>query len=126
MIEITTSGSFSNLEHFLNKSQREDMTSILRSYGQAGVSALEAATPADSGLASRSWTYEIFKTNSGYGIAWLNTDVENGSFHVARRIQIGYATGTGGYVQGRDYINPAMKPIFDKLADQIWKAVTSA
>ena len=125
MLEIKSSGSFSNTERFLTKASQMDISSILNSYGQAGVSALSSATPAETGLASQSWTYEIFKTSRGMAIAWHNEDVEGGSFQVARRIQIGYATGTGGYVQGRDYINPAMRPIFDKLAEQLWKAVTS-
>lgn len=124
MFELTASGSFSNLEKFLQRSTAMDLSAVLNSYGQAGVNALSAATPAETGLASTSWNYEIFKTASGIGIAWHNDDVENG-FQVARRIQIGYATGTGGYVAGRDYINPAMQPIFDKLAEDIWKAVTS-
>jgi hypothetical protein len=98
---------------------------ILNSCGQQGVAALSAATPLETGLASHSWTYEVAKTGGGYTITWLNTDVESG-FPVAIMLQYGYGTGTGGYVQGRDYINPAMRPIFDSIAEKVWKAVTSA
>lgn len=124
MIDFSSKGSFSNLERSLKRAESDQLKSILNSYGKAGVAALSSATPADTGLASNSWTYEIFQTSRGWAIAWHNEDVEDG-FQVARRIQIGYGTGTGGYVTGRDYINPAMRPVFDKLSEQLWKAVSS-
>jgi hypothetical protein len=89
------------------------------------VSALGQASPKDSGLASDSWDYQIERSGRAVTIKWTNSDVENG-FPVAIMLQLGYGTGTGGYVQGRDYINPAMRPIFDSIAEQVWKAVTSA
>lgn len=92
---------------------------------QQGVTALESATPRDSGLAAGSWSYTIQKARGSARIEWTNSDVENG-FPVAIMLQYGYGTGTGGYVQGRDFINPAIKPIFDMIADEVWKAVTSA
>lgn len=125
MIRITSSGSFKNTEAFLDKMARGDIYQSIVSGAEAGVRALAAATPLDSGLASDSWHYVIERTGKAVTIKWTNTDVENG-FPVAIMLQLGYGTGTGGYVQGRDYINPAMKPIFDKIANDVWKAVTSA
>jgi hypothetical protein len=106
------------------KNSRGDFFRGLDGLAQRGVDALESATPRDTGLAAGSWTYNISRTRGTLTISWNNTDVETG-FPVAIMLQYGYGTGTGGYVQGRDYINPAMKPIFDEIADKVWKAVTS-
>ena len=125
MISVSSSGSFKNTEAFLLKMQKLDIRAILESNAQAGVSALRNATPVDSRLAAESWGYEISGGNGRWTIFWINTDVESG-FPVAIMLQYGYSTGTGGYVRGRDYINPAIKPIFDKIATDVWKAVTSA
>ena len=119
------SGSFKNTESFLKTVSKLDVSGILHACARDGVTALAKATPVDSRLASSSWGYEVTGSGGGYTISWTNTDVENG-FPVAIMLQYGYGTGTGGYVQGRDYINPAMKPIFDMIADKVWKAVTSA
>jgi hypothetical protein len=102
-----------------------DLYRTLEASAREGVTALAEAVPTDSGLAADSWDYKIERSGSSVTIEWTNTDVENG-FPVAIMLQFGYGTGTGGYVQGRDYINPAMKPVFDRIADQVWKAVTSA
>lgn len=126
VVTFKTSGDFSSTEKFLNNLKKlTKIQSVLDAGGRAGVRALAAATPVESGLAANSWDYVVSSTGSGYRITWLNHDVENG-FPVAIMLQYGYGTGTGGYVQGRDYINPAMKPIFDKIADDVWKVVTSA
>jgi hypothetical protein len=125
MFSLSSNGSFSKTEAFLRKLSTLDISRILEASGSAGVSALAGATPAESGLAAHSWSYEVEKSGGGYKITWLNTDIENG-FPVAIMLQYGYGTGTGGYVQGRDYINPAIRPIFDKIAADVWKAVTSA
>jgi len=125
MITFESTGSFNNTESFLKSAPKINILSILNSYGEEGVKALGYGIPKDSGLAASSWYYEVSKTKSGYSITWLNKDIENG-FPVAIMLQYGYGTGNGGYVQGRDYINPAIKPIFDKIADQVWKVVTSA
>jgi hypothetical protein len=117
-------GSFDNLERFLRSAQKLDIFSILNSCGQAGVHALASATPTDSGLASNSWFYEVQRSGDVYRLIWKNSDVESG-FPVAIMLQYGYGTGTGGYVQGRDYINPAIRPIFDQIDAQVRKAVTS-
>ena len=124
-ISFSTSGSFKNTESFLNKVGHLNVTTILHECGQRGVSALASATPQESGLAASSWDYEVAQSGGGYSITWLNNDVEN-DFPVAIMLQYGYGTGTGGYVAGRDYINPAMRPIFDQIAEKVWKAVTSA
>lgn len=118
-------GSFEKLESFLKRMQTQDLTKLLQQYAQDGVSALSAATPQDSGLAASSWSYEIIHTGKSIIIAWNNDNVENGH-PVAVMIQYGHGTGTGGYVAGRDYINPAIRPIFDRIADGIWKVVTSS
>lgn len=125
MISANVTGSTKNTEDFLKKASKMDIMGILKSQGQLGVRALATATPQDSGLASSSWGFEARKEGRGYILQWTNTDVESG-FPVAILLQYGYATGTGGYVQGVNYINPAMKPIFDQIADKVWKAVTSA
>lgn len=125
MIRFESSGSTQRTEDALKRMRDLQIRGILEAYGQAGVDALSAATPADTGLASQSWTYEVTKNRGGWSISWDNTNVENG-FPVAVMIQMGHGTGTGGYVPGRDYINPAMRPIFDQIANEAWKAVTSA
>lgn len=125
MITFEHSGSFKSTESFLNNASKSNIKSILNSYGQEGVNALTSAVPKDSGLAASSWYYKVSQTKRRITITWFNRDVEKG-FPVAVMLQYGYGTGTGGYVQGRDYINPAIKPIFDQIADKVWKAVTSA
>lgn len=124
-ISIDSSGSFKSTEAFLLKAPQVNVRAILESCGQEGVRALSAATTKDEGIAANSWYYTVTKTSSGWELTWLNSDIENG-FPVAIMLQYGHGTGTGGYVQGRDYINPALKPIFDKISDQARKAVTSA
>lgn len=124
-ITFESSGSFRNTESFLRNAPKANIRGILESLGQRGVRALSAATPQESGLAAAGWYYEVKRTRGGWEIIWSNSDVESG-FPVAVMLQYGHATGTGGWVQGRDYINPAIKPIFDEIADQAWKAVKSA
>lgn len=125
MITVGSSGSFEQTKKYLQKLARGDFYRGLDKYAQAGVAALEAATPLDSGLAAGSWSYKITRHRRGCQIAWSNKNSEDG-FPVAIMLQYGYSTGTGGYVQGRDYINPAMRPIFDQIEDAVRKAVTSS
>jgi hypothetical protein len=125
LISFKVSGSTKKTEAFLQKMSKGSLFNSLDSSAREGVSALIAGTPVDSGLAADSWGYEIERSKSETIIKWTNNDVENG-FPVAIMLQYGHGTGTGGYVQGRDYINPAMKPVFDRIANQVWKAVTSA
>jgi hypothetical protein len=122
--ELTSPGSFSNTELFLRKMQRLSLRQIVEPYAQAGVAALAAATPADTGQAASSWGYEITESRGKLEIHWTNSDIENG-YPVAVMIQYGHGTGTGGYVQGIDYINPALRPIFDQIAEDVWRVVNS-
>lgn len=124
-VEFRHRGSFGKTEKFLNYMKRASYLNALDRYGQMGVEALAASTPVDSGKTASSWTYEIERTKDHTTITWLNTNVNN-HVNIAIILQYGHATGTGGYVRGRDYINPAMKPIFDTIADKVWREVTSA
>lgn len=124
IISFEVRGSFNRLETYLKSLSKLNITAILEAHGQEGVAALIGATPVDSGLAASSWGYEVSTANGRYTIAWTNADIENG-FPVAIMLQFGYGTGTGGYVQGVDYINPAIQPIFDRIENEVWKAVTS-
>lgn len=124
MISLSTSGSFESTKKYLQKLSRGDFYSGLDGLARAGANALAAASPIESGLAANSWTYKIVRSRASCTITWSNSDVENG-FPVAIMLQYGYATGTGGYVQGRDYINPAMRPIFDQIEQAVRRAVTS-
>lgn len=125
MFSLESKGSFDNTEAYLRRLLKIDISKILESAGQEGVNALSSATPIESGKARDSWDYKIERSGSSTTIVWTNSDIENG-FPVVIMLQYGHGTGTGGYVQGRDFINPAMKPIFDKIADKVWKAVKSA
>jgi hypothetical protein len=125
MLEIVDRGSFDNSTRFLKAMLKLDPLALMSEYGAEGVHALERATPRESGLAARSWYYEVKRKGDLYTITWFNSDVENG-FPVAIMLQYGYGTGTGGYVHGRDYINPAIQPVFDQIAEKVWKVVTSS
>lgn len=125
MISFTSKGDFKNMEKFLEKTRDMSIFDSLSAIGAEGVAALAAATPYDSGLTSSSWTYEIIKDSSSWSIVWGNTNVVDGR-PIAILLQYGHGTGTGGYVVGRDYINPALAPIMQKFADAAWKVVTSA
>lgn len=126
-IRFTHRGSFDKTEKFLRSLQ--NLESLIRrtaeTQAKKGVQALASVTPVQSSLAARSWGYEIRQNGRGVSIIWTNSDVENG-FPVVIMLQYGHGTGTGGYVQGRDFINPAIRPIFDEIAETVWKAVTSA
>lgn len=125
MISITAGGSTANTERFLAAMMRGDLYSNLDAYARRGVEALRAATPVESGLTAESWTYEIERTSSSVTIWWKNTHVVDG-FNVAIGLQYGHGTGTGGWVQGYDYINPSLKAIFDDIANHVWKEVQKA
>lgn len=121
-ISFTSKGDFSKTIKFLNKVKNVKINDILSKYGKIGVNALSQATPKDSGVTSRSWNYKIEVNNDNASIVWYNTNVVKG-VNIAIILQYGHGTRNGGWVEGRDYINPAMKPIFDKIADQVWKEV---
>ena len=122
---FTSSGDFKKTEKFLKSLSEQDNFKALEKFGRQGVAALAAATPVDSGLTAASWYYEITRTKTSWTITF-NNSVMAGSAPLAILLQYGHGTGTGGYVQGRDYINPAIQPVFDRIADEAWKAVTSA
>lgn len=121
MISITSKGDYKKTYDFLNKLERKDFLKDLDKYGQQGVAALSKSTPIDTSNTAHSWKFRILRGKNP-GIEWYNTNMA-GDTPVAILIQYGHGTGTGGYVQGRDYINPAMRPTFDKIADEIWKKV---
>lgn len=121
-ISFTSKGDFSKTIKFLNKVKNVKINDILSKYGKIGVNALSQATPKDSGVTSRSWNYKIEVNNDNASIVWYNTNVVKG-VNIAVILQYGHGTRNGGWVEGRDYINPAMKPIFDKIANQVWKEV---
>lgn len=100
-----------------------DYMSILHKYGELGVESLRQATPVDSGETAAAWGYEIQKTSDGASIFWTNDNVNDG-VNIAVILHYGHGTGTGGYVQGREYITPAIRPIFDEIAEAAWKEVT--
>lgn len=125
MISWSTSGSFQNLEKFLQRAVSGNFFTTLDQHAQAGVNALASVTPKDSGLTAGSWTYKIERSGSSCTITWMNTNVVGGA-PLAIMLQYGHGTGTGGYVAGRDYINPAIRPVFDRIAEAVWKEVTSA
>ena len=121
-IDIKVSPGWSNTENLLRRMVNKDIRSILAQYGDKGVTALAAATPVESGETANSWYYEIERVGTGYTISWLNRHMVNGA-NIAVLLQYGHGTGTGGYVEGRDYINPAIQPLFDQMATEAWKAV---
>jgi hypothetical protein len=122
-IEITQKGSFKNTERYLEHLSKDNLYATLSKYGTLGVNALSNATPTRTGLTAESWYYEIVQRRGYYSIRWHNRNVNEGR-PIAILIQYGHGTGTGGYVQGRDYIMPAIRPIFDRIAAEAWKEVT--
>lgn len=122
MIKITSKGDFSKTFNFLERAKEVLHVSDLDKYGKQGVEALRLATPVDTGKTANSWSYSIEREKNAVSIVWNNTNVKNG-VNIAVLIQYGHGTGTGGYVYGRDYINPAIQPIFDDIANNLWKEV---
>lgn len=125
MVTIKHRGNFNKLERFLNAVRGARYLNMLDKYGQEGVKVLAAATPVDTGKTAASWTYEIERSPTRTTISWLNTNT-NQNVNIAVILQYGHGTGTGGWVQGRDYINPAIRPVFDRIANEAWREVTSA
>lgn len=124
MLYVTSQGDFSKTQKFLAKLARPNIIERLKAYGSMGVDALSAATPKDSGKTAGSWGYEVKQSGKTYSIVWTNTNVVNG-VPIAVILQYGHGTGTGGYVKGRDYINPAIQPIMNRIAEDVWKVVSS-
>lgn len=121
-VKITQKGDFKQTEKYLKKSMGLDYRSVLEKYAREGVNALSAATPVESGETAMSWDYEIEQKGSSISIIWKNYNINQG-VNIAVILQYGHATRNGGWVEGRDYINPALRPIFDALAEAAWKEV---
>ena len=123
MISFRQKGDFSKLTRFLEKAKNAVRIGDLDKYGREGVAALASATPVDSGLTASSWYYKVEHTNGSAKINFYNSNIQNG-VPIAIILQYGHGTGNGGWVQGRDYINPAIQPLFDKIAENAWREVT--
>lgn len=127
MITFRHKGNFEKTTRFFNNSKKvSKFDSILNRYAQIGVLALRENTPIDTGLAASSWSYSIEKKPTGFSITWMNNDVTEGGTPVVILLQYGHGTGNGGYVQGYDFLNPTMKPIFDSLSTDLWEEVIRA
>lgn len=124
MIKIRHKGDFSKLTNFLVKSKEAIRRVDLDKYGREGVAALVSATPVDTGLTAKSWYYEIIRTKDSAKLVFNNSNVQNG-VPIAIILHYGHGTNNGGWVEGRDYIEPAIQPIFDKIANEAWREVTN-
>lgn len=124
MLSVNTSGDFRKTQKFLEGLAPDKMFARLEHFGRLGVDALSRATPREDGETAQSWGYKVLRRNQRYSINWYNTHVNDG-VNIAVIIQYGHGTGTGGYVEGRDYINPAMRPIFDQILEDVWRVVTN-
>lgn len=122
MLTFVQHGDFSKTDSFLERMKGLFKQSIFDKYGEMGVEALRNATPVDTGLTASSWSYKVNRSKGQLSIEWYN-DNRNGEVVIAVILQYGHGTGTGGYVNGVDYINPAIKPVFDKIANDIWEEV---
>lgn len=122
-IKITVKGDWKKTDKFLERIKNLFKLGVFDKYGRAGVNALQSATPKDSGRTANSWSYKINRSSGKVSIVWSNSNINKG-VNIAVILQYGHGTGTGGYVSGRDYINPAMRSIFDNMADELWREVT--
>lgn len=123
MIRLVSKGDYSKATKYLERVREASEIKIAEKYGRLGVAALASATPVDSGLTASSWSYEIRRSSGSVSIDFLNSN-QNKGVRIAIILQYGHGTGTGGWVEGRDYINPAIQPIFDEMADEAWAEVT--
>lgn len=124
MITFKHRGSFNNVERFLKRAQKREYLKVLNRYGLIGVTALSGATPTRTGKTASAWSYEVEIGSSESKITFINSN-ENKGVNIAIILQYGHGTGTGGYVAGRDYINPAIQPVFDRIAEEAWREVTA-
>lgn len=123
MISVKVKGSFDKTEKFLDRITKRHDRAVLEKYGREGVAALSAATPVDTGLTASSWDYRIDETETSMSLIFTNSNKTSTNIPIAILLQYGHGNGKGGYVQGRDYINPTVQPIFDKILDKLWKEV---
>lgn len=122
MISLKSKGGWLNTFNYLRKASKLNLSSLLERYAEKGVEALSQSTPIDTGLAASSWSYTIDQEKGGSKITWINNDIEGGC-NVAILIQYGHGVRGGGYVQGRDFINPAMQPVFDSMVEELWEEI---
>lgn len=125
MIKLTSKGDFSKVTKFFEQMTKAAEVDVLEQYAHQGLSALSAATPVRTGKTAASWSYQIKRYSGGAKITFYNSNTNDG-VNIAIILQYGHATGNGGWVQGRDYINPAIQPVFDQIAEAAWKEVTKA
>lgn len=123
MITIESQGDWKMTRNWFDRMTKLDLALIMNQFGREGAAALASATPSRTGATAKSWSYEVKRTGNNWKITWTNSNVNKGA-NIAVLIQYGHGTRNGGYVVGRDYINPAIRPIFDKIAEKAWKEVT--
>ena len=123
MITLKQTGDYSKVTGYLERVREVAKVGVLDKYGREGVAALAAATPVDTGKTASSWYYKVENKNGSATLSFFNSNIQNG-VPIAIILQYGHGTGTGGWVPGRDYINPAIKPIFDRIAKEVWREVT--
>lgn len=123
MIRFRQTGDFSKTEKYLKKVRKQKFFDLLDSYAQAGAEALADATPKDTGKTASSWSYDIYRTKSSIRIVWKNSNIVDG-VPIAIILQYGHATGLGGFVEGEDYINPSIRPVFDDISEFIRKGMS--
>ena len=123
MISFRQKGDFSKLNRYLERVKESAKIGVLDKYGREGVAALASATPVETGKTASSWYYEIKRQNGSVSLEFKNSNIKDG-VPIAVILQYGHGTGTGGWVQGRDYINPAIQPVFDRIVNDAWKEVT--
>ena len=123
MISFRQKGDFSKLDRYLERAKEAAKIGVLDKYGREGVAALASATPVKTGKTANSWRYEIKRQNGSVSLEFYNSNINKG-VPIAIILQYGHGTGTGGWIEGRDYLNPAIQPIFDRIAEDAWKEVT--
>lgn len=123
MFSFVSKGDWSKTMNFLERAKNIFKNNSFDKYGRKGVIALQSATPKETGATANAWSYEVERSGNQVSIIWKNSNEPNG-FPVAVMLQFGHGTGTGGYVRGIDYINPAMRPVFEQIADDLWREVT--
>ena len=126
MIKLTSRGNYNKTEKFLKECKDiNELQTIMEKYGREGVAALSANTPVDTGETASSWSYEIIQNGESISLVFSNTSTTKTGIPIAILLQYGHGNGTGGYIRGRDFINPSVQPVFDKLLDEAWKEVTT-
>lgn len=124
MIRVQHKGNFDHVEGFFKRIKAKMLYNKLSKYGEQGVEALSMATPVDTGITAASWTYEIRDDNGNIQIIWKNGSVTKTGIPIVILLQYGHGTRNGGYVKGRDFINPAIQPIFAEIAENVWEEIT--